>query len=127
MTAMRLHRLAYPLSLQRGLAAHVPLLPKCQMPNCFLSAKCTQFYSLLSSSPPPGAMEDASRKPDLLFLVHTSLDRDGVKIAMSKGAAEGWESDRLVFWPLNELDGIDLPLTPVTAAAIHCLKLRQPQ
>uniref|UniRef100_A0A7S3AML4 Nudix hydrolase domain-containing protein n=1 Tax=Haptolina ericina TaxID=156174 RepID=A0A7S3AML4_9EUKA len=74
-----------------------------------------------------GAMEDASRKPDLLFLVHTSLDCDGVKIAMSKGAAEGWESDRLVFWPLNELDGIDLPLTPVTAAAIHCLKLRQPQ
>ena len=36
-------------------------------------------------------------------------------------AAEGWESDRLVFWPADALGrGCDLPLTPVTRAAIEC-------
>ena len=69
-----------------------------------------------------GAMEDAVHKPDLLFLVTTSLDAAGVRACYDQGATEGWESDKLVFWPAAKLDQCDLPLTPVTRAAFACYK-----
>lgn len=69
-----------------------------------------------------GAMCDASRKPDVLFVMRTSLDAEGVRHAYARGAVEGWESDRLAFWPARRLDECTLPLTPVTRAAFACLQ-----
>ena len=37
------------------------------------------------------------------------------------GAREGWESDSLVFWPLDKLSSCPHPLTPVTTAAVRAL------
>lgn len=37
------------------------------------------------------------------------------------GAREGWESDSLVFWPLDTLSSCPHPLTPVTTAAVRAL------
>ena len=69
-----------------------------------------------------GAMCDSSHKPDLLFLTTTRLDEAQVRDAYAQGAAEGWESDRLVFWPAAQLGACaaSMPLTPVTRAAIEC-------
>ena len=50
-----------------------------------------------------GAMCDQQHKPDLLFLTRTSLDVAGVRAAFARGAKEGWESDRLAFWPAHRL------------------------
>jgi hypothetical protein len=78
----------------------------------------------LSDLSPPlliGAMADSHRKPDLLFLVRTSLDAEGVRRAYAKGASEGWESDKLAFWPAATLARCtELPLTAVTRAAAAC-------
>ena len=68
-----------------------------------------------------GAMQDETCKPDLLFLTRTSLDTTSVRHAMAAGATEGWESDRLVFWPVPRIEDCTLPLTPVTHAAFECL------
>lgn len=76
-----------------------------------------------------GVMEDAGRKPDLLFLTRTSLDAAAVRDAYSRGAEEGWESDRLAFWPVADLPRCEhmLPLSAVTRAAIACYREVQPQ
>ncbi|CAE7253754.1 Nudt22 [Symbiodinium pilosum] len=70
-----------------------------------------------------GFMADSTGKPDVLFLLRTSLTSEEVKLAYAKGAEEAWESDRLMFWPLEKLQECDLPLTAVTRAAIACLQL----
>jgi len=70
-----------------------------------------------------GAMEDSRLKPDLLFLLSTSLDAAAVRACYSRGATEVWESDKLVFWPADTIDSCSLPLTPVTRAAIDCFKI----
>ena len=69
-----------------------------------------------------GAMCDQQHKPDLLFLTRTSLDVAGVRAAFARGAKEGWESDRLAFWPAHRLSECEeeLPLTSVTRAAVRC-------
>ena len=67
-----------------------------------------------------GCMADGVGKPDLLFLTRTTLDADGVRACYSQGPEEGWESDRLVFWPAQTLTECTLALTPVTRAAIAC-------
>ena len=68
-----------------------------------------------------GAMEDAHRKPDLLFLVETRLDAAAVRAAYAAGAAEGWESDRIAFRPAATLAACeDLPLASVTRACAAC-------
>jgi hypothetical protein len=72
-----------------------------------------------------GAMEDGVRKPDLLFLLRTSHDAAGVRTCYERGAVEGWESDRLAFWPVDSLESCDLPLTPVTRAAFACFKIAE--
>lgn len=78
----------------------------------------------LSDLSPPlliGAMADSHRKPDLLFQVSTRLDSHGVRAAYARGASEGWESDKLTFWPAATLVHCDtLPLTAVTRAAAAC-------
>ena len=64
-----------------------------------------------------GAMEDTKRKPDVLFCIDCKLDARGVREAYAQGAAEGWESDRLAFWPASTLaECRELPLTCVTRA-----------
>ena len=68
-----------------------------------------------------GCMADPTGKPDLLFLTRTSLDAAGVRACYDQGPEEGWESDRLVFWPAATLGECTLALTPVTRAAIACL------
>ena len=75
-----------------------------------------------------GAMEDDQRKPDLLFLVRTCLDAEGVRQAYAEGAAEGWESDRIAFWPVAELGGCEeaMRLSAVTRATHHALSLLRP-
>ena len=80
---------------------------------------------LQTLSPPRliGAMADASHKPDVLFVTRTALDAAGVRDAYARGAAEGWESDHLAFWPAADLArcaGV-LPLSSVTRAAVECL------
>ena len=57
--------------------------------------------------------------------VTTILDAAGVRAAYARGAAEGWESDRLVFWPADLLAACPehLPLTCVTRAAVECYGL----
>ncbi len=70
-------------------------------------------------------MRDDCRKPDLLFVVRSALDAAATRARFELGAAEGWESDRLIFVPESELaSGVlarpELPLTPVTRAAIEC-------
>ena len=72
-----------------------------------------------------GAMCDKQHKPDLLFLTRTSLDAPGVRAAFAAGAKEGWESDRLAFWPADRLSACaeELPLTSVTRAAVRCFEL----
>ena len=64
----------------------------------------------------------ACRRPDLLFLTRTSLDAEGVRRCYRQGPEEGWESDRLVFWPAATLREGSLALTPVTRAAIDCFE-----
>ena len=59
-----------------------------------------------------GAMCDSALKPDLLFLVDCSLDAAGVRAAYAAGAKEGWESDRLAFWPAARLAECERSLTP---------------
>lgn len=81
---------------------------------------------LAALSPPLliGAMEDSTRKPDLLFLTRTSLDAEGVRAAYAQGASEGWESSHMAFRPASGLVGcVDLPLTSVTRAAAACLAM----
>jgi len=74
-----------------------------------------------------GCMADSVGKPDLLFLTSTTLDADGVRACYSQGPEEGWESDRLVFWPASALSECTLALTPVTRAAIKCFeRIRSP-
>mgnify|MGYP002803426254 FL=1 len=68
-----------------------------------------------------GFMADPALKPDVLFLVRTSLDSTALREGISK-AQEAWESDRLVFWPLANAGACDLPLTAVTRAALQCLR-----
>ncbi|CAK0829810.1 unnamed protein product, partial [Prorocentrum cordatum] len=72
-----------------------------------------------------GCMADGTGKPDVLFLVRTSLDAAAVRSQFEKGAAEGWESDRIAFRPAAslaaELCGGPLRLTAVTRAAWACL------
>ena len=72
-----------------------------------------------------GAMADSSRKPDLLFVTMTRLDADRVRAAYAQGANEGWESDRLAFWPSARLAECEdeLPLTAVTRAAHECFAM----
>ena len=83
-----------------------------------------------------GAMADATRKPDLLFVLRTRLSADETRAAYAQGAAEGWESDKLAFCslqrqqqpePVASADEDDaaawarLPLTAVTRANIAAL------
>ncbi|CAE7224895.1 Nudt22 [Symbiodinium natans] len=70
-----------------------------------------------------GVMADSTGKPDVLFLLRTSLTSAEVQLAYSKGAEEAWESDRLTFCPLAEIPECSLPLTAVTRAAIACIQL----
>ena len=63
-----------------------------------------------------GACADDRGKPDLLFLVTTTLSSAAVASAR-ESAAEKWEADDLVF----RRDPGDLPLTPVTRAAFACV------
>ena len=72
-----------------------------------------------------GCMADGVGKPDLLFLTRTALDAEGVRACYSQGPEEGWESDRLVFWPAHALSECTLALTPVTRAAIACFRSLQ--
>lgn len=74
-----------------------------------------------------GAMADSSHKPDLLFVTTTTLDAAGVRAAYARGATEGWESDKLAFWPADDLAACPraLPLTPVTRAALECYAVAQ--
>ena len=69
-----------------------------------------------------GAMSQLDGKGDLLFLTRTSLDAAGVRAAYAQGAAEGWESDRLAFWPLARLRACEeeMPLTPTTRSLVRC-------
>lgn len=73
-------------------------------------------------SPPRliGCMADATGKPDIIFLVRTSMDSNSVRDCYSKGAVEGWESDRLTFQPVSKLAECELPMTAVTRAAVDC-------
>ena len=75
-----------------------------------------------------GAMSDSAHKPDLLFVTTTTLDAAGVRTAYAAGAAEGWESDKLAFWPAARLAECAcgpeaMPLTSVTRAAVECFEL----
>lgn len=72
-----------------------------------------------------GAMCDDAHKPDVLFAVTTTLDAARVRAAFAHGAVEGWESDRLAFWPAARLTACadELPLTAVTRAALYCFSL----
>ena len=73
-----------------------------------------------------GVMLDAAGKPDLLFLTRTPLDAAGVRECYSTGPEEGWESDRLAFWPVATLPECTLGLTAVTRAAHECFLRLQP-
>ena len=58
-------------------------------------------------------------KPDLLFVTRTTLDAAAVRAAYEQGAAEGWESDRLAFFPADvRLGEGGVELTPVTCCAL---------
>jgi len=72
-----------------------------------------------------GASCDSAHKPDVLFLTTTTLDAAGVRATYAAGAAEGWESDRLAFWPAERLAACadEMPLTSVTRAAVACFAL----
>ena len=73
-----------------------------------------------------GVMLDAAGKPDLLFLTRTPLDAAGVRECYRQGPEEGWESDRLAFWPVATLSECTLGLTAVTRAAHECYARLQP-
>ena len=66
-------------------------------------------------------------KPDLLFLTLTRLDAYGVRECYRQGPEEGWESDRLAFWPVTTLSECTLGLTAVTRAAHECYSQLQPE
>lgn len=74
-----------------------------------------------------GCMADATGKPDVLFFVRTSLNSDAVRAKYGEGAAEGWESDRLVFWPVDTIAKCTLPMTAVTRATIACFLTLLPE
>jgi len=57
-------------------------------------------------------------KPDLLFLTRTRLTAAEVRTQYEQGAEEGWESDRLAFFPQDLDIGPDVHLTPVTLCAL---------
>jgi 8-oxo-dGTP pyrophosphatase MutT (NUDIX family) len=68
-----------------------------------------------------GVMRDSRLKPDLLFLVRTTLVSEAVR-ARHATAVEAWESDDLRFVPVDAPDGAFPALTPVTRAALACLR-----
>ena len=68
-----------------------------------------------------GVMRDSRLKPDLLFLVKTTLVSEAVR-ARHATAVEAWESDDLRFVPVDAPDGAFPALTPVTRAALACLR-----
>ena len=49
------------------------------------------------------------------------LNPHSLRAAYARGAVEGWESDRLAFWPVARVAECTLPLTSVTRAAVLCL------
>lgn len=68
--------------------------------------------------------ERRTLKPDLLFQTTTDLLSTQIT-EMFPNAKESWESDRLVFVSVDDLESTDLPLTAVTQAALHCFQLRR--
>jgi hypothetical protein len=63
-------------------------------------------FASLSEALLIGAMADMTHKPDLLFVLKTSLTSEEVRRAYLEGGTEGWESDRLSFWPVGQ-HGLD--------------------
>ena len=126
----------HPEPLHAGIDAHVPSADSAgtagRVTNELFSSVVEEVHDetnvpkdTLSPVQLIGAMEDSVRKPDLLFLLTTSLDAAAVRACYSRGAVEGWESDRLTFWPADTLDSCNLPLTPVTRAAFACFKIAE--
>ena len=74
-----------------------------------------------------GCMADSVGKPDLLFVLTTSLDAAAVRTQFAAGATEGWESDRIAFHAHADLIGehprSGIALTAVTRAAVECYGL----
>mmetsp|Transcript_15636 Transcript_15636/g.20666 ORF Transcript_15636/g.20666 Transcript_15636/m.20666 type:complete len:289 (+) Transcript_15636:1995-2861(+) len=95
--------------------------------------------NLLSEPQLIGIMLDSFSKPDFIFLVNCQADCTTITSA-AKHAVESWESDHFLFLPLaSALDAKDaasislvigdlspstilVPLTPVTQAALRCLR-----
>ena len=70
-----------------------------------------------------GVMEDATQKPDFLFLVDCDLDENDFRRGFPR-AEDAWESDHAIVVPIADLPQLTERLTDVTNAALLCLQER---